>query len=317
MSTEQTSAPVAVDSVSTAIDAMEAKLFGTQPEEPTSEAVADPQGDEQAQGDDEPSDDAASSTSDFVDIEDDDGATYRVPPALKESFLRRKDYTEKTQRLAAQQEQTNDRADYLQAREAVMAEVMADVGQLRALQTEHAKYAALDWQALYNADPGQALKLRDQRDQLEKQMAQAQGTIQQKAQRIEKNAADHAGYQWDYAVKGAAERIGKVTPQEDAAMLKAVQTLGFTEKELKSRFADPRFLHAMWKAAKWDMLQGSKVQSLEVARRAPPVIKPGSSDPAMSAKMQNLNWAKQIKNASNNTERVKLAENRMTRFFGK
>jgi hypothetical protein len=213
----------------------------------------------------------------FVDFTLEDGTEYRVPAALREVAERGKGFTEKMQRLAQQQEQTNDRADYLQAREAVMAEVMADVGQLRALQTEHAKYASLDWQALYNADPGQALKLRDQRDQLEKQMAMTQGTIQQKAQRIEKDAANHAGYQWDYAVKGAAERIGKVSQAEDAAMLKTVQQLGFTEKELKSRFADPRFLHAIYKAAKWDSLQSGKSSSVAAVQKAPPVIKPGAS----------------------------------------
>jgi hypothetical protein len=228
-----------------------------------------------------------------IDFTDEDGSTYRVPPALREVAEKGKSFTTKMQRLAESQAQADDRADYLQAREAVMAEVMTDVGHLRALQSEHAKYASLDWQALYNADPGQALKLRDQRDQLEKQMTQAQGQIQQKAQRVEKIAADHSGYQWDYAVKGAVERIGKVTPQEDAAMLRQAQSLGFTEKELRGRFADAKVLHAIYKAAKWDALQAGKPTALTAVTKAPPVIKPGATKGVAVAAEQRYKEARQ------------------------
>jgi hypothetical protein len=313
MTTEQT-APV-VDSVSSAIDAMDAKLFGAADETPEPEAAAADESPEQS--DDEAPQEDASPDGDLVEIESDDGETFRVPPKLRESFLRRKDYTEKTQRLAVLQESAQDKADYLAAREQVLGQVVSDVAEFRALQTEHARYQALDWQALYNADPGQALKLRDQRDQLERQLSAKHGEIQAKSAKVEKIAADHSQQQWGYAVKGARDAIGTLTATDDNAMLKQVEKLGFSEKELKSRFADPRFLHAIYKAAKWDALQGGKVKALESVRNAPPVIKPGSSDPAMSAKMQNLNWAKQIKNASSTKERVALAESRMTRFFGK
>lgn len=313
MTTEQT-APV-VDSVSSAIDAMDAKLFGAADETPEPEAAAEDESPEQS--DEEAPETEVSADGELVEIETDDGETYRVPLKLKESFLRRKDYTEKTQRLASLQEAAQDKAHYLEAREAVLGQVVGDVAEYRALQTEHARYASLDWQALYNADPGQALKLRDQRDQLEKQIQQKQHAIQAKSAQIEQATNTHSQQQWGFAVKGARDAIGSLTSADDNAMLKQVEKLGFSEKELKSRFADPRFLHAIYKAAKWDALQGGKVKALEAVRNAPPVIKPGSSDPAMSAKMANLNWAKQIKNASNNTEKVKLAENRMTRFFGK
>lgn len=213
----------------------------------------------------------------YVEFTAEDGTAYRVPPALREAAEKGKGFTEKMQRLAQQQEQTNDRADYLAAREQVLGQVMGEVAEFRALQGEHARYQALDWQALYNADPGQALKLRDQRDQLERQLTAKQGAIQAKSAQIEKIAADHSQYQWGYAVKGARDAIGTVTETDDNAMLKQVEKLGFSDKELKSRFADARFLHAIYKAAKWDALQSSKPASVNAVQKAPPVIRPGAS----------------------------------------
>jgi hypothetical protein len=60
-------------------------------------------------------------------------------------------------------------------------------------------------------------------------------------------------------------------------MLKLVQSLGFSERELKTRFADSRFLQMAHKAAKWDVLQAQKPKAQEAAKSAPPVLKPGAS----------------------------------------
>lgn len=312
MTTEQT-APV-VDSVSSAIDAMDAKLFGVADETPEPEAASE---DEAPGQDDEAPDAEAIQDAELVEIEADDGETYRVPTKLKESFLRRKDYTEKTQRLASLQEAAQDKAHYLEAREAVMGQVVNEVAEYRAMQTDHGRWTAMLKQALQGDNPMYVAQVQNEMNSLEKQLISKQQAIQAKSAQIEQATNTHSQQQWGFAVKGAREAIGSLSASDDNAMLKQVEKLGFSEKELKNRFADPRFLHAIYKAAKWDALQSGKVKALESVKNAPPVIKPGSSDPVMSAKMANLNWAKQIKNASNNSERVKLAENRMTRFFGK
>ena len=61
------------------------------------------------------------------------------------------------------------------------------------------------------------------------------------------------------------------------AMLKQVQELGFTEEEIRGRYADPRILHAIYKAAKWDTLQSGKAKTVAAVQKAPPVVKPGAS----------------------------------------
>lgn len=80
-----------------------------------------------------------------VDIEH-DGRTYRVPSALKDSFLRNADYTQKTQALA------NDRRT-LEARDAAARQHVREYARLIALNDQIQAYEAIDWAGLQQADP--------------------------------------------------------------------------------------------------------------------------------------------------------------------
>jgi hypothetical protein len=118
---------------------------------------------------------------------------------------------------------------------------------------------------------------------LEKQVGQKQGEINQKAQHIQQATAKHNQYQWEAAEKGARQMIGDISAADNAAMLRTVQGLGITPQEFKSRFADPRIIAAVHKAAKWDSLQASKSTAVQTAQKAPPVVKPGAANPNASA----------------------------------
>jgi len=308
MTTEQT-APT--DSVEAATALMESKLFGTE-ETPEPEAASVESEVEQSETEDD--DEPAVETFEF---EADDGEKYHLPAKLKAAVERHKDYTQKTQQLAKLAEQAQDRLMFAEAREQIAQAVMDDVATLKGLQGELARFQGIDWSAVYNADPGQVPQLQRREKDLERQVAEAQRSIQAKVAKVEQNVKAHSQQQWQTAVVAAKERIGSLTQAEDNAMLEQVQSLGFTESELKMRFADPRFLQAIYKASKWDALQSGKGKSLAALQGVPPVIKPGASDPAMSAKMGNLNWAKQMKNAKTNSEKASLAEAKLTRFFGR
>lgn len=162
---------------------------------------------------------------------------------------------------------------FAEAREALFGAIVQDVTEHHALAAQLKQYESLDWGALYNADPGNALRLRDQRDQLQRQIAEKAATIQTRAQQHQQMQSEHAQKQWSLAVDAVKSRIN-VTPADDAAMLKQVQSLGFSESELKSRFADPRFLHLVYKAAKYDA-QASGAKKPVPSAKAPPVLKQG------------------------------------------
>ena len=67
-----------------------------------------------------------------------------------------------------------------------------------------------------------------------------------------------------------------MTPAEDAAMLKTVKDLGFSQEELTARFADPRILQAIYLASRATTLAGKKSEALAAVSKAPPVMKPGA-----------------------------------------
>lgn len=272
---------------------------------------------EEAQDADESPVEEQEETSDepFAEVVDDEGQPYKVPAKLKESFLRQKDYTQKTQALSALTKSAEDRIQFAEAREQIFGTVLQDVVALRESQTRLQQLSGLDWAALYNADPGQALNLRHQLDSLKAEVDQKQQAIAQKAAQYESTRKQHTATQWKLAVDGVKAKVGAVTPAEDAAMLRTVQDLGFSQEELGSRFADPRFLEAVYLASKYKALQSGKAGAMGKVTNAPPVLKPGAINQMSAEVKQNLAFRKAVKAAPNSRSKAKVIEQRLATMF--
>ena len=214
---------------------------------------------------------------DAFEFEADDGTKLKLPAAVEKAVLRQKDYTQKTMQLAELQRQADDRLQYADARAQLSAAVMDDVVQLRSIESQLKQFQSADWPALYEANPGRALQFQQQMRDLEKQVGQKQQEINAKAQHIQQATTKHNQFQWEAAEKGARQMIGEVSAADNAAMLRTVEALGITPQEFRSRFADPRIIAAVHKAAKWDSLQATKSKAVRTANLAPPVVKPGAS----------------------------------------
>lgn len=214
---------------------------------------------------------------DVFEFEADDGTTLKLPAAVEKAVLRQRDYTQKTMQLAELQKQAHDRLQYAEAREQLSAAVMEDVTQLRSIESQLKQYQDADWPALYEANPGQALRFQQVMRDLEKQITQKQHEINAKVQHVQQATQKHNQFQWEAAEKGARQMIGEISAADNAAMLRTVESLGITPKEFKERFADPRIIAAVHKAAKWDSLQAGKSKAVQTANQAPPVVKPGAS----------------------------------------
>jgi hypothetical protein len=237
-------------------------------QEPAAELL-DTDGDEQAVPEE--------STDDLVEVEAEDGTAHKVPAALKDAFLRQADYTRKTQHAATLVQTAEDRLQFAEAREQFTSTVINEVSELRAMQQRLKEFDNVDLGALYNSDPGTAMRVRDQRDDLRREIAKREQGIGTKAQQLQQMQEQHYAKQWSLAVDGVKKAIGHYTPGEDAAMLKQVEILGLSIKEVKGRYADPRILHAIYKAAKYDAIQSRKGAAVETAAKAPPIVKPGAS----------------------------------------
>lgn len=222
-------------------------------------------------------------TEDVFEFEADDGTTLKLPAAVEKAVLRQRDYTQKTMQLAELQKQAHDRLQYAEAREQLSAAVMEDVTQLRSIESQLKQYQEADWPALYEANPGQALRFQQVMRDLEKQITQKQQEINAKVQHVQQATQKHNQFQWEAAEKGARQMIGEISAADNAAMLRTVESLGITPKEFKERFADPRIIAAVHKASKWDSLQASKSGAVKAAQKAPPVVKPGAANPNAAA----------------------------------
>lgn len=256
-------------------------FFSPKAEVPAEEAPEEEAQVEQTEDESEESED--SGEPDLVEYEDDDGQTYKVPSKFKEAHLRWKDYSQKTAQISQLAKTAQDRLHYAEAREQAFQAVAQEVSEFRALQSQRKQFDDVDWGALYNADLGQAVKLRDQRDQLDKQLATMAQTIQGKAAQIQQIQQQHYENQWQMAVEGAKQVLGSYSQAEDVAAAQWAANRNMTEAELKGRFADPRILEAIHKAARWDALQSGKPAAVSKAQAAPPVVKPGVSQKQANA----------------------------------
>ena len=190
---------------------------------------------------DQPEDDAEPEASEpeLADFTDDDGTVYKIPAALADKIPLRADYTRKTQQAATLAEAANDRLQYAEAREQFMASVMSEVAEVQALKSQMKQYDGFDLSSLYSSDPGTAMRIRDQREDLRRQIQEKEQAINAKARNLEDMTNAHNSKQWELAVDGVKKRLGSISKETDIAMERRAQELGFTPKELRGRYADP------------------------------------------------------------------------------
>ena len=237
------------------------------------------------------------------DFEDDDGKPRKLPADLKDYVLRRTDYTRKTTEAANLAKVAEDRMQYADMRDKVSEALSQKYAEVHSLKRDLEQFDKLDVTGL---EPAQLWTLSQRRDALKAQLAQAEQQFGQGKQYLEQMAKQHAENQWNLANQGAHQRIGNLTPGENVAMAKLVQSMGFTEQELKGRFADPRFLHMVYKAAKWDVLQANKGKAAEKAASAPPVLKPGAAKPGAVAEQKYRDQRAKLKKSGDFKDAAKL-----------
>jgi hypothetical protein len=294
-------------------------LFDSEPESDAPEAAPETASDEgvsaEAEGDETDGDEAPPPQADVVEVEDGQGNKHLIPAALKDQFAHKQDYTRKTQQAATLSKAAEDRMQFAEAKEQVLTAIMQDYAGLQEKQARLAQLNGLDLGALYNADPGQVFSIQQQIRTLEREVADGQRTLQGKAQHIESSLKQHREKQWTLAVEGVKQALGTVSQQDDTAMLKQVQELGFSTEELKGRFADPRFLMAVFKAAKWDQLQSGKSSAIKSAASAPPVLKPGVTGQGNSAFAERMQFKKSMKAAKSDSQKAVLIGERLANKF--
>lgn len=202
-----------------------------------------------------------------------DGETFKVPKKLAEAVLRQKDYTQKTQEVAERRRSIEDREQYVEAREQLMQQSFQEAAKLQALQEKAAQFQAVDWNTLMEQDPQRAMQLSFARQQLQTELAEKQQVLQRPVANANGARNKHAETQIELGRAELQRRVGTLTAADRQKTWEQGVSLGFSEAELQ-RIPDPRVMHAIYKAAKWDALQADKPKAMQKVAEAPKVIKP-------------------------------------------
>lgn len=175
----------------------------------------------------------------FIEL-DHQGEKVKIPKKLEPLVLMQKDYTQKTQAVAAERATLQETAQQLAQREELFGQHVEQVAQLKALDAQIAQYDALDWESLERTNPEQAAIIDRQRSRLERQRQQAMGQFQETVQQREAYA------QQDLAkrVEEARTTLIKEIPGWNDQLYNDLQTFaqteyGFTPQET-GQALDPR-----------------------------------------------------------------------------
>jgi len=243
------------------------------PNTPKPEVASTPAPEESEASETEVEDDG----NDDLDVE---GEVYRVPKPLKakaqewkDGYLRREDYTRKTQDLADLRKQAQAAAEALHLRQSFENEVQEEREEVARLKSELGRYKQVDWPNLSMED---YIKLKGQQDSLKERMTELNGSIEKKSQALSEKMTAHKRSLIEEAGKYLQRSIPNWNEEAMKSARSGAQDVGYTEDEMGNVY-DARFVHLAWKAAQYDKLQSGKAQALAGAQKAPPVIKPGAT----------------------------------------
>lgn len=189
---------------------------------------------------------------------DHEGEKYKLPKKLAEEWkngrLRQQDYTVKTQDLAKQKTEFETAQQEFVARQQFQQQHIEAVAKVISIDERLEQFQKLDWNALTDADPVQALKLDRQMRELQQQRAQQIDGLQQSQAKLtfEQQQAT-ARRQQEARVELAKEIPGFGTAEVQKQLLEVGKAAGYKQEEL-ANVQDPRAVKLLHKAYLYDQL---------------------------------------------------------------
>ncbi len=231
----------------------------------------------------------------FVELEI-DGQLYEVPKSLEGHLMRDKDYTQKTQEVAAErktveaiQAQVKAEQEKYQFLESVQEELQqgenlkAQIAQIQ--QYKRDNIDSLDAKDMFKLDAHRE-ELQTQLDAIGQSLQTKQGEFQQAQEQSLQELLDKS-----------TEVLRSKIPNWGEEAQKQVRdfglSAGFTEAELNTVY-DPRYVEILYKASQYDQLQKGKGAAIKKVQDAPS-IKPKARNPMPKKVGDKLNLRKKMK----------------------
>jgi len=176
-----------------------------------------------------------------------DGEKYRAPKKLAERLkeleqgsLRQDDYTRKTQTVAEERRAIEAERQQLVAQKQFQQQYIDAVADVKAIDKQLINYQKLDWNALTDADPVQAMKLDRQMRDLQMQRTQIISGIEQTSTQQQQAQQQAIARQRQEAVATLQREIkGFGTPEVAKELFETGTKYGIREDEWKN-LDDPR-----------------------------------------------------------------------------
>jgi hypothetical protein len=288
--------------------------------------VEDDDADDQTEADEEPDDsdeqveaqaDADDGDSELEEVEY-DGKSYRVPKELKPALLRNDDYTRKTQEVADRARVWDQHFAAAAAQREFEQTVAPDLEQLRTLQSQLTQFKSVDMDSL---DAGTLTRLLAKRDMIRSQAEEIQSALNQKHQQHQEAMAQRRQQLTAVGVEYLRRNVPGWGPDTAKSVVEQARKAGYSQHQIEAldNMTDPMapvVIGLLAKAAKWDALQEKTGKVTQKASKAPPVVKPGTSNPELSQKMSKLNFRRQVKAAPNQKAKNDLILANLERRFG-
>lgn len=189
---------------------------------------------------------------------DHEGEKYKLPKKLAEEWkngrLRQQDYTVKTQDLAKQKTEFETAQQEFVARQQFQQQHIQAVAKVMAIDERLEQFQKLDWNALTDADPVQALKLDRQMRELQQQRAQQVDGLQQSQAKLTFEQQQATARRQQEAREELSKDIpGFGTAEVQKQLLEVGKAAGYKQEEL-ANVQDPRAVKLLHKAYLYDQL---------------------------------------------------------------
>mgnify|MGYP001160581738 FL=1 len=212
-------------------------------------------------------DEVSETESETVDVDDYEyeGEKYQVPKKLSERIkalesgnLRQEDYTQKTQSVAEEKRALEAVRQEFAARQQFQQEHLEKIADIRAIDRQLEQYSKLDWAAITDADPVQAMKLdRQMRDLQQQRIQQVQSIEQAQAKQTFETQQATARRLQEAHAELSREIKGFGTPEVMKALKDTGLALGFKHEEL-TNVNDPRAVRMLHEAYLYRKLVAQK-----------------------------------------------------------
>lgn len=200
-----------------------------------------------------------------------EGKKAKVPKEFKDGFMRQRDYTQKTQTHAEERRAFEAQQADFQRMAQLQQATFAESAQVYAIDERLASYRKLDWNALTDADPKQAMSLERDMRNLESQRTQLVQGISQKQQHLTFSQQQEIARRAEEGQRELARDIKGWSPELRDKLGETAKAFGYRPEEL-AQVSDPRAVKLLHEAYLYRQLMAK-----QTAKPAPaPLPKPVS-----------------------------------------